>query len=78
MKTIQHAVWPTGAPPVSTWLWTQESWDRFAERFRPEGYLGGIHDVRAWEEFDTKRKERWQKEEREAFYAKYGMSCESK
>jgi hypothetical protein len=47
-RRIEHAVWPTDVPPVSPFYWTQADWDRFAERYRPDWYRGGIHDERAW------------------------------
>lgn len=78
MFNIQHAVWPTGVPPVSTGFWTQASWDSFAEGFRPEGYLGGIHDAEAWAKFDKKRRATWLKEQREDFYARHGMRWDEK
>lgn len=78
MSSIQHAVWPTGAPLGSTVLWSQGNWDTFAEGFRPEGYLGGIHDAEAWEDFDQKRRARWLKEQREEFYARHGMRWDEK
>ena len=45
---IEHAVWPTGVPPVCTANWAQEAWDKFAEGYRPSGYTGDAHDPRAY------------------------------
>jgi hypothetical protein len=45
---IKHAAWPTPPPPVCTVYWDQTSWDKFAERYRPEGYAGGIYDEEAY------------------------------
>jgi hypothetical protein len=46
-----HAVWPTGVPPVCTAFWTTESWQKFEDRFRPAGYTGGRHDQAAWDAY---------------------------
>jgi hypothetical protein len=51
---IKHVVWPTGVPPVSTALWNQDSWNRFAEGYRPKGYKGGMFDEEAYAEFKLK------------------------
>jgi hypothetical protein len=48
---IQHAVWPTPAPPVTTALWDQGSWQRFEDRYRPADYTGGRYDQEAREEY---------------------------
>lgn len=45
---IDHAPWATGVPPVCTAYWDQDSWDKFAESFRPEGYEGDIRDHHAY------------------------------
>ena len=45
---IEHAVWPTGVPPVCTANWAQEAWDKFAEGYRPSGYTGGIYDDKGY------------------------------
>ena len=45
---IQHAVWPTPAPPVCAAFWTQESWQRFEDRYRPVDYTGDRYDAEAW------------------------------
>jgi len=46
--SIKHAPWNTPPPPVSHGKWDQDAWDRFAERYRPEGYKGDIHDYNAY------------------------------
>jgi len=61
-------VWPFGAPPVCTIYWTDESWERFTDGFRPEWYKGGRNDEVAWkkalaEQFEAERVE---------FYARHG------
>lgn len=46
---VKHCAWPTPAPQVTTWGWSQEGWDRWGERYRPAEYTGPIHDVAAYE-----------------------------
>jgi hypothetical protein len=46
---IKHAVFPTPSPSVTFANWDQEAWDKFAERHRPSGYTGGIHDSEAYQ-----------------------------
>jgi len=53
---VKHAVWPTSAPPVCTAYWDQESWDKFAAGFRPEGYEGGMHDQVAYDQWLAERR----------------------
>ena len=48
---IQHAVWPTPAPPVTTALWDQGSWRQFEDGYRPADYTGGRYDQEAWNEY---------------------------
>lgn len=59
---IKHAVWPTKAPDGPTVYWDQESWDKFADGFRPPEYQGDRFDQAAWEAFDSERKERYRRE----------------
>lgn len=66
---IQHAVWPTECPPVSTVYWGQKDWDIFALRFKPKDYYGGMFDQEAWEQYLKKKDFEFRKE----FYAKYGV-----
>lgn len=56
MYVHKHCVWPTRAPPVCTAYWDTESWERFEDGFRPEGYTGDRHDTEAWERFDAERR----------------------
>ena len=49
-------VWGVPAPPVCTAFWNKRNWQDYAERYRPNGYTGGITDSKAFEEF-TKKKE---------------------
>ena len=46
--SINHAPWPTPAPPAITAGWNQESWDKYAEKYRPQGYMGDIRDHRGY------------------------------
>ena len=46
---IKHAAWPTPAPPVCTTLLDQQSWDKFADRYRPAGYHGNRYDSKAYQ-----------------------------
>lgn len=55
MMNPRHVVWPTPAPPVSTALWTQESWMAFEDRYRPAGYTGDRFDQVAWDRYHKAR-----------------------
>jgi len=46
--SINHAPWATPPPPVTTGGWDQESWDKYAEKYRPKEYTGDIRDHRGY------------------------------
>jgi len=55
---IEHCVWKTPAPPVSTVYWSQEDWTKFEAGYRPQGYVGKPNDQDAWAAFlEQKRAE---------------------
>jgi len=48
MRLINHTVWASPVPPVSTFYWTQKSWDRWNFAYRPTHYHGGAYSSWDW------------------------------
>jgi hypothetical protein len=68
---IQHAVWPTPPPPVTTWAWDQESWNNFEDSYRPDDYTGDRFDTEAWRAYC----DAMQQSIVDAFYERHRLIC---
>jgi len=64
-----HAVWPTPAPPVSTALWTQDSWAAFEDSHRPTGYTGDRYGQATWDSYHKARMNESAEKERLCWHA---------
>ena len=53
---MEYSVWPAEVPTVSTALWGQADWQKYEEKYRPEGYKGGQYDEKAWKAWLSTKK----------------------
>ena len=47
----KYIVWPLAVPPVCTANWDQDSWEKYAQQFRPRDYHGGMYDKIAYDRY---------------------------
>ncbi|MBO76779.1 MAG: hypothetical protein CME17_05035 [Gemmatimonadetes bacterium] len=53
MIEVKHSVWAHLCPEPygRRELWTQDDWQRYEDRWRPEDYTGGRYDESDWRKY---------------------------